>query len=71
VSETEDGLLIRPRPLHGGRFATYGDHRMATAAAVLGLVVPGVVVLDVGTTAKTLPDFPGMWRSMLSGEPQL
>ncbi|MBF5081360.1 3-phosphoshikimate 1-carboxyvinyltransferase [Quadrisphaera sp. INWT6] len=71
VSETEDGLLIRPRALHGGRFATYGDHRMATAAAVLGLVVPGVVVLDVGTTAKTLPDFPGMWRSMLSGAAQL
>jgi 3-phosphoshikimate 1-carboxyvinyltransferase len=70
VSETEDGLLIRPRALHGGRFATYGDHRMATAAAVLGLVVPGVVVLDVGTTAKTLPDFTGMWRSMLSGAPR-
>ncbi len=70
VSETEDGLLVRPRALHGGRFATYGDHRMATAGAVLGLVVPGVVVLDVGTTAKTLPDFPGMWRSMLSGTRQ-
>ncbi|TXR58122.1 3-phosphoshikimate 1-carboxyvinyltransferase [Quadrisphaera setariae] len=67
VSETEDGLLIRPRPLHGGRFSTYGDHRMATAAAVLGLAVPGVVVLDVGTTAKTLPDFPGLWTGMLAG----
>ncbi|MBC3762790.1 3-phosphoshikimate 1-carboxyvinyltransferase [Quadrisphaera oryzae] len=66
VSETEDGLLIRPRPLHGGTFSTYGDHRMATAAAVLGLAVPGVVVLDVGTTAKTLPDFPGLWTGMLA-----
>ncbi len=67
VTETEDGLHIRPRPLHGGRFGTYGDHRMATAAAVLGLAVPGVVVLDVGTTAKTLPDFTGLWLGMLSG----
>ncbi|MGQ7295099.1 3-phosphoshikimate 1-carboxyvinyltransferase [Quadrisphaera sp. KR29] len=66
VSETGDGLLIRPRPLHGGRFSTYGDHRMATAAAVLGLVVPGVVVLDVGTTAKTLPGFTGLWAGMLA-----
>ena len=29
------------------------------AAAVLGLRVPGVRVVDVGTTRKTLPDFTG------------
>jgi 3-phosphoshikimate 1-carboxyvinyltransferase len=28
--------------------------------------VPGVRILDVGTTAKTLPDFPGMWQHMLT-----
>ncbi len=55
VSETEDGLRITPAPLHGGRVRTYHDHRMATAGAVLGLRVPGVVVEDVETTAKTLP----------------
>ncbi|MFB7345896.1 3-phosphoshikimate 1-carboxyvinyltransferase, partial [Streptomyces hydrogenans] len=31
--ETEDGLHIRPRPLRGGVFHTYHDHRMATAGA--------------------------------------
>jgi 5-enolpyruvylshikimate-3-phosphate synthase len=41
VAETEDGLRIRPRPLHGGIFHTYEDHRLATAAAVLGLAVRG------------------------------
>lgn len=67
VTETEDGLRIRPRPLHGGVFRTYEDHRLATAAAVLGLTVPGVLVENVATTAKTLPDFPGLWAGMLAG----
>src|SRR4051794_26823740 len=34
VTETEDGLVIRPRPLHGGTFLSYDDHRIATAGAV-------------------------------------
>jgi 3-phosphoshikimate 1-carboxyvinyltransferase len=67
VVEEEDGLLIRPRRLHGGVFATYDDHRLATAGALLGLVVPGVEVQDIATTGKTLPDFPGMWHAMLAG----
>ncbi|MFE1551207.1 3-phosphoshikimate 1-carboxyvinyltransferase [Streptomyces sp. NPDC058718] len=65
VTETEDGLRIRPRPLHGGVFHTYHDHRMATAGAIIGLAVEGVEIEDVATTAKTLPDFPGMWTEML------
>jgi 3-phosphoshikimate 1-carboxyvinyltransferase len=66
VTETPDGLVIKPRPLHGGLFHTYGDHRMATAGALLGLRVPGVLVEDVETTAKTLPGFAGLWTAMLS-----
>ena len=65
VAETDDGLEIRPRPLHGGPVETYDDHRLAMAAAVLGLVVPGVRVVDVDTTAKTLPGFPARWLRML------
>lgn len=65
VTETEDGLRISPRPLHGGVFHTYDDHRLATAAAVLGLSVEGVEVENVATTGKTLPDFPGLWHGML------
>jgi len=67
ATETEDGLTINPRPLHGGVFHTYEDHRLATAAAVLGLVVDGVQVENVATTAKTLPDFTGLWDAMLTG----
>ncbi|MFJ8692283.1 3-phosphoshikimate 1-carboxyvinyltransferase [Streptomyces roseolilacinus] len=68
VTETEDGLRIRPRPLHGGVFHTYHDHRMATAGALIGLAVEGVRVENVATTAKTLPDFPQMWTEMLAIE---
>ena len=66
VEQTADGLVITPRPLHGGRFDTYHDHRMATAGALIGLRVPGVTVVDIGTTAKTLPDFVGMWTALLA-----
>ncbi|GAA5040984.1 3-phosphoshikimate 1-carboxyvinyltransferase [Thermocatellispora tengchongensis] len=66
--ETADGLEIRPRPLRGGVFRSYADHRMATAGAVLGLAVPGVGVEDIATTGKTLPEFPRMWAEMLGLE---
>jgi 3-phosphoshikimate 1-carboxyvinyltransferase len=65
VTETADGLVIRPRPLHGGAFATYADHRMATAGALIGLRVPGIEVQDIETTAKTLPSFTALWHGML------
>jgi 3-phosphoshikimate 1-carboxyvinyltransferase len=66
VTETADGLRIEPARLHGGRWATYHDHRMAMAGAVVGLAVPGVVIEDVETTAKTLPDFTARWADLLA-----
>jgi 3-phosphoshikimate 1-carboxyvinyltransferase len=64
VTETEDGLTIRPAPLNGGPFRTYADHRMAHAGVIIGLGVPGVLVEDVATTAKTFPDFAGVWSGL-------
>jgi 3-phosphoshikimate 1-carboxyvinyltransferase len=69
VDVLDDGLWIRPRPLHGGLWRTYADHRMATAGAIIGLVVPSVEVDDVACTDKTIPDFPAVWRSLLGGAP--
>ena len=66
VDETGDGLRITPRPLHGGTVHTYADHRMVMAAAVLGLAVPGIVVEDVDTVAKTMPEFTHLWAHMLT-----
>jgi 3-phosphoshikimate 1-carboxyvinyltransferase len=65
VRELPDGLEIRPRPLHGGVFRTYDDHRMVMAAAVLGLAVPGVEVENPATVGKTLPEFGELWAGML------
>ena len=67
VDELDDGLRITPRDLHAADLRTYHDHRMATAAAILGLRIPGVRIEDIATTAKTLPDFPGMWTSLVEG----
>ncbi|GLW62369.1 3-phosphoshikimate 1-carboxyvinyltransferase 1 [Actinomadura rubrobrunea] len=63
--ELPDGLEIRPRPLHGGVFHTYDDHRMVMAAAVLGLAVPGVEVENPATVGKTLPEFTELWTAMV------
>jgi 3-phosphoshikimate 1-carboxyvinyltransferase len=67
VTEADDGLRVEPAPLHGGRWATYLDHRMAMAGAVVGLAVPDVVVEDIDTTAKTLPRFTTRWTDLLAG----
>ncbi|MBG6223670.1 3-phosphoshikimate 1-carboxyvinyltransferase [Arthrobacter sp. CAN_A2] len=64
AEETPDGLVIRPAPLHGGLFSTYEDHRMATAGAIIGLAVDGVDVENIGTTAKTMPEFPALWAAL-------
>lgn len=65
VTETDDGLVIRPAPLHAGAWHSYEDHRMATAGALIGLAVEGVEVDDIATTAKTLPQFVELWNEML------
>lgn len=71
VRETEDGLVINPQPLHSGVFNTYEDHRIATAAAVLGLAIPGLSIENIETTNKTLPNFVSMWESMLGLVPEV
>lgn len=65
VTETADGLEIRPAPLRPGPWHAYADHRMATAGALLGLVVEGVTVDDVACTDKTIPDFPARWAALV------
>jgi len=66
VTETADGLVIRPAALHGGLWHSYQDHRMATAGAVIGLSVSGIRIDDVATTAKTLPQFVELWTELLA-----
>jgi 3-phosphoshikimate 1-carboxyvinyltransferase len=61
---------VNPRPLRaepGHAFESYDDHRMVMAAAVLGLAVPGIEVLNAATVGKTFPDFASVWDEMLGG----
>ncbi|AKE40718.1 3-phosphoshikimate 1-carboxyvinyltransferase [Corynebacterium kutscheri] len=64
-TELSDGLRITPRPLQGGLWRSYADHRMATAGTIIGLRVPGIQVENIATTAKTLPGFEKMWTQMI------
>ncbi|MGD1173098.1 3-phosphoshikimate 1-carboxyvinyltransferase [Mycobacterium seoulense] len=67
-TETPDGLVITATPLHPGVWRAYADHRMAMAGAIVGLRVAGVVVDDIGSTSKTLPQFPQLWARMLGSD---
>jgi 3-phosphoshikimate 1-carboxyvinyltransferase len=66
AEETADGLIIRPAKLKAGMWKAFDDHRMATAGAVIGLIVSGIEVDDIKTTSKTLPDFENMWAHLVS-----
>jgi len=66
VIEEPTALRINPKPLHAGVFHTYDDHRLATSGATIGLAVEGIEVENIATTRKTIPDFPGLWSSLLS-----
>src|SRR5262249_21486406 len=71
VTELDDGLEIRPRALRatGRPFASYDDHRLVMAAAVLGLAVPGIEVANPATVGKTFPALTQLWASMLERVP--
>lgn len=58
VDEHPDGLTIHPAAqLRPGVIATYEDHRMAMAFALVGLRVPGVAIENPGCVAKTFPRY--------------
>jgi 3-phosphoshikimate 1-carboxyvinyltransferase len=65
AEETSDGIIVTPAPLRGGVWRAWGDHRMATSGALVGLGVDGITVDDMGQTSKTLPEFVALWNHML------
>ncbi|MDH5149374.1 3-phosphoshikimate 1-carboxyvinyltransferase [Brevibacterium casei] len=68
VEEHADALTITGAPLGSGTWHTYHDHRMVMAGAVLALRGEGIVIENVGTVAKTLPEFASLWEAMLTAE---
>ena len=70
VNQTDDGLTIHPRLLGGDLWHTHADHRMAHAGALLGLVIPEIVLDDIGCTSKTMPEFEQLWTTMINDSVQ-
>ena len=65
VEEIPDGLIIRgPTALRGAECRSHGDHRIAMAAAVAGLVASGETTIDGAEAAAV--SYPGFWRQMAS-----
>jgi 3-phosphoshikimate 1-carboxyvinyltransferase len=61
---TPSSIHIIPSPIRPAAIETYGDHRMAMAFAVTGLVVPGVRIRDPGCVTKTFPGYFGLLESL-------
>jgi 3-phosphoshikimate 1-carboxyvinyltransferase len=62
VEEWPDGLVIfPPEQIPPARIATYDDHRMAMAFALVGLKAKGITILDPGCVSKT---YPGFWDDL-------
>lgn len=59
VKVTDDGLIITPtNNMHGGTVDSFGDHRIAMAAAVAALRTSGDVILKgAESVEKSYPDF--------------
>lgn len=64
VDERDDGVTVHPSTPRPGRVATFEDHRIAMAFAVVGLAVDGVVITDAECVRKTVPDFFDRWTAL-------
>ena len=58
ITATDDGMIIRGGcPLHGAVIETLGDHRMAMAFAVAGLVTGDMTIRDAACVDVSFPGF--------------
>jgi len=66
IESLPDGFIVEgPTPLHGAVVDSHGDHRLAMALAVAGLVVEGEVVIEPAECVDdSFPGFVGLMRSM-------
>jgi 3-phosphoshikimate 1-carboxyvinyltransferase len=58
IEEFDDGFRVRRSPLRGARISAFGDHRIAMAFAIAGLLAEGET--EVGgaeCAAVSFPDF--------------
>jgi 3-phosphoshikimate 1-carboxyvinyltransferase len=63
VRELDDGWEVDgPTPLHGARVTSRGDHRIAMALGVAGLLADGETVID-GADAASI-SYPDFWKHL-------
>jgi 3-phosphoshikimate 1-carboxyvinyltransferase len=64
VRETPDGMIVRGGQVRGGVVDSLGDHRIAMAFAMAGLVAQGsITVHDCKNVDTSFPGFAGLARS--------
>jgi len=61
---TPSSIRIIPDKVKSGVVRTYGDHRMAMAFAITGLVASGISIGDPGCVTKTFPGYFGALESL-------
>jgi 3-phosphoshikimate 1-carboxyvinyltransferase len=69
VEEFEDGLAIEgPQALRGGRIETGGDHRIAMAFSIAGLIAEGTTeIIDADCAAVSFPEFYALLNALSDG----
>lgn len=61
AQEIPDGIVVTGGTPRGAAIATHNDHRIAMSFAVLGLLVPGMVIEGSECVGKS---FPGFWHAL-------
>jgi 3-phosphoshikimate 1-carboxyvinyltransferase len=66
IQEQDDGFVVEgPIPLRGARVHSHGDHRLAMALVIAGLVAEGeTVVEEADVFADSFPDFVSLMQEL-------
>jgi 3-phosphoshikimate 1-carboxyvinyltransferase len=64
VQTTSTSIRIIPGQVRPGLVRTYGDHRMAMAFTITGLVASGIRIRDPGCVRKTFPGYFGALEAL-------
>ena len=71
VEETEDSITVFSGTPLGTTIDPFGDHRIAMAFSIMGLITPGIVIDDYNCVSKTCPAFFDMLSDIASDRGQL
>jgi 3-phosphoshikimate 1-carboxyvinyltransferase len=65
IEGTADGFVVRgPVALTGARVRSFGDHRIAMALAIAGLIARGTTVIDGAHSVEI--SYPRFWRDLVT-----